>query len=125
MRFVLCDDDQFLRSMVESIVARHGHDVVGCADGGVDATMLVESAKPDAVIVDFHLEDGVSGFDVIHLLRRLFNADLPAVMITGDDAVSDSDERMIQDIRCLSKPVGYSDLDGLIAEISVRIDPAQ
>jgi hypothetical protein len=32
---------------------------------------------------------------------------------------------MFQDIRCLSKPVGYSDLDGLIAEISVRIDPAR
>ena len=74
---------------------------------------------PDAVIVDFHLEDGVSGFEVIRLLRRLFSVDLPAVMITGDAAVSDSDERKVQDIRCLSKPVGYSDLDGLIAEIRV------
>jgi two-component system, sensor histidine kinase len=80
---------------------------------------------PDAVIVDFHLEGGVSGFDVIHLLRRLFSVDLPAVMITGDATVSDSDERIVQDVRCLSKPVGYSDLDGLIAEIRVGIDPAR
>ncbi len=67
---------------------------------------------------------GFPGFEVIRLLRRLFSVDLPAVMITGDAAVSDSDERRVQDIRCLSKPVGYSDLDGLIAEIRVGIDPA-
>jgi CheY-like chemotaxis protein len=80
---------------------------------------------PDAVIVDFHLENGVSGFDVIHLLRRLFGVDLPAVMITGDAAVSGLDERTVHNVRCLSKPVGYSELDGLIAEIRVGIEPAR
>jgi len=48
------------------------------------AQMTRMEFTPDAVIVDFHLEGGVSGFDVIHLLRRLFSVDLPAVMITGD-----------------------------------------
>ena len=43
---------------------------------------------PDAVIVDFHLDDGITGFEVIRRLRRLFSMDLPAVMITGDSAVS-------------------------------------
>jgi len=80
---------------------------------------------PDAVIVDFHLDDGVSGFEIIDLLRRLFSVDLPAVMITGDTAFSDSDEMMVQTVRCLSKPVGYSDLGGLVAEIKFGIDPAR
>jgi hypothetical protein len=43
-------------------------------------------------------------------------------MITGDAAFSDSKDQAFQDIRCLSKPVGYSDLDGLIAEIRAGID---
>ena len=57
------------------------------------------------------------------LLRQLFSVDLPAVMITGDSALNDSDEGAVQDIRCLSKPVGYSDLDGLIAKIRAGIGP--
>ena len=89
------------------------------------AQMAHSEFTPDAVIVDFHLDDGVSGFEVIRLLRRLFSVDLPAVMITGDAAVSGLDERSVHDIRCLSKPVGYSELDGLIAEIRVGIDTAR
>jgi CheY-like chemotaxis protein len=89
------------------------------------AQMVRMEFTPDAVIVDFHLDDGVSGFEIIDLLRRLFSVDLPAVMITGDTAFSDSDEMMVQTVRCLSKPVGYSDLGGLVAEIKFGIDPAR
>ena len=89
------------------------------------AQMARMEFTPDAVIADFHLGEGISGFEVIRLLRSLFNADLPAVMITGDASVGDSDELKVQTIRCLSKPVGYSDLDGLIAEFRIGIDPAR
>ena len=123
---LVVDDDRMVRQAFTWALQDINCLVVAAANlADALAQMAHKKFIPDAVIVDFHLEDGVSGFEVIHLLRRLFNADLPAVIITGDDAVSDFDERMIQDIRCLSKPVGYSDLDGLVAEISVRIDPAR
>jgi DNA-binding NarL/FixJ family response regulator len=64
VRFVLCDEDQMLRSMVESIVTRQGHEVVGVADTTAAGTSLVENAHPDAVIVDASLGCNTD-FDVL------------------------------------------------------------
>ena len=128
---LVVDDDRSVRQAFTWVLQDLDCLVVAAANlADALAQMTRMEFTPDAVIVDFHLEGGVSGFDVIHLLRQLFSVDLPAVMITGDAAITDSDERMAQDIRCqgircLSKPVGYSDLDGLIAEIKVGIDPAR
>jgi CheY-like chemotaxis protein len=125
-RILLIDDDCSVRQAFTWALQDLSCLVVAAANlADALAQMARMEFTPDAVIVDFHLEDGVSGVEVIRLLRSLFNADLPAVMITGDAAVSDSDELKVQTIRCLSKPVGYSDLDGLIAEFRVGIDPTR
>lgn len=122
---LVVDDDRSVRQAFTWALQDLGCLVVAAANlADALAQMARLEFTPNAVIVDFHLDDGVSGFEVIRLLRRLFSVDLPAVMITGDAAVNDSDERRGQDIRCFSKPVGYSDLDGLIAEIRAGIDPA-
>lgn len=64
MRFVLCDDDDLLRSMVESIITRLGHEVVGVVDTTPAAVALIGHARPDAVIVELAL--GVNtDFDVV------------------------------------------------------------
>ena len=64
MRFVLCDEDQLLRSMVETILERQGHEVIGVADHTAVATQLVKVGKPDAVIVDLSLGYNTD-FDII------------------------------------------------------------
>jgi hypothetical protein len=52
MRFVLCDDDRMLTSMVDATIASHGHDVVGVADNTTSGVGLVEHGHPDVVVVD-------------------------------------------------------------------------
>lgn len=52
MRFVLCDDDEMLCSMVDATVAAHGHEVVGIADNTTAGVRLVEHGRPDIVVVD-------------------------------------------------------------------------
>jgi hypothetical protein len=52
MHFVLCDDDAMMRSMVESVVTRQGHDVIGIAETTMDGASLVATARPDVVVVD-------------------------------------------------------------------------
>lgn len=55
MRVVLCDEDELLLTMVEAIVVRQGHDVVGMADTTPAAVGLIEHAKPDIAIIDLAL----------------------------------------------------------------------
>src|SRR4051812_11095354 len=87
---LVIDDDRSVRQAFTWVLQDLDCLIVAAANL---ADALVQMARaeftPDAVIVDFHLEDGVTGFEVIRRLRRLFSVDLPAVMITGDDAVSD------------------------------------
>lgn len=52
MKFVLCDDDEMLCSMVDATIASHGHDVVGIADNTTAGVGLVTHGRPDVVVVD-------------------------------------------------------------------------
>jgi hypothetical protein len=64
VRVVLCDDDRVLVPMVESLLTRLGHELVGEADDTATAAQLVIAAHPDAVIVDPALGYNTD-FDVI------------------------------------------------------------
>ncbi|MFL6206412.1 MAG: hypothetical protein ACJ739_13790 [Acidimicrobiales bacterium] len=64
MQIVVCDGEAFMREMVESLVRATGHEVLGVADTTPAAVGLIESGRPDAVIVDLSFGYN-SDFDVI------------------------------------------------------------
>ena len=64
MRVVLCDEDALLREMVEAMVTRLGHEIVGIAETTVDGVHLINAARPDLVIFDLALGYNTD-FDVI------------------------------------------------------------
>jgi CheY-like chemotaxis protein len=64
VQIVVCDNDVFLREMVESLVRTTGHEVLGVADTTADAVGLIEAGHPDAVVVDLSLGYNTD-FDVI------------------------------------------------------------
>ena len=64
MRFVLCDEDPLVVSIVETIVERKGHEVLGVADHTAVATNLVTAGRPDAVVVDLSLGYNTD-FDIV------------------------------------------------------------
>ncbi len=64
MQIVVCDDDVFLREMVESLVRTTGHEVLGIADTTAAAVGLIEAGRPDAVVLDLSLGYNTD-FDII------------------------------------------------------------
>jgi CheY-like chemotaxis protein len=64
VRIAVCDDEVFMREMVEALVRTTGHEVMGIADTTPAAVGLIEAGRPDAVVVDPSM--GVNtDFDVI------------------------------------------------------------
>src|SRR5436190_21977674 len=64
MRFVLFDEDDMFRAIAEDALVRDGHEVVGVADSALHCVDLVETSKPDVLLVD--LSSGSStDFDVV------------------------------------------------------------
>jgi hypothetical protein len=64
MRFVLCDEDELLTSMIESMLEHMGHEVVGVAATTANAVHLIETARPNVVIVDLVMGFN-SDFDIV------------------------------------------------------------
>lgn len=64
LRFVICDNDEMLCSMVDAMITDHGHEVIGVADSTNAAIGLVQQGHPDVVVLDPSV--GINAdFDVI------------------------------------------------------------
>ncbi|MGK2929529.1 MAG: hypothetical protein ACSLFO_08120 [Acidimicrobiales bacterium] len=64
MHVVVCDEDPLTREVIEAVVARTGHEVTGTADTTAGAVQIVETERPDAVILDLSLGYDTD-FDII------------------------------------------------------------
>jgi two-component system, sensor histidine kinase len=71
--------------------------------------------KPDLLIVDYRLEEGLSGVDAIASLRARFGAGLPAIVVTGSTMSGHENEAHDGDFHLLIKPVLPNKLRAMIA----------
>ncbi len=71
--------------------------------------------RPDLLIVDYRLEQGVTGVDALALLRERFREALPAIVITGSTMSSLDLEAQQKNFHLLIKPVLPNKLRAMIA----------
>ncbi len=62
-------------------------------------------AQPDLLIVDYRLDNGATGTEVIQALRQHFNTPLPAIVVTGSSMLQQEQEAQEFDFHLLIKPV--------------------
>jgi DNA-binding NtrC family response regulator len=80
------EDDSVSGRLVRSIVEREGYRIRVVSSGQEFLRILAEN-KPDLVLLDLHLPDA-SGLDLLAKSRFRY-PDVPAIMITASNAVSD------------------------------------
>jgi two-component system response regulator MprA len=84
-RILIVEDDRRIRDMLRRGLIFEGY-AIETADDGEEALRKVREEMPDAVILDLMLP----GIDGLEVCRRLRSAtDVPIVMLTARDAVSD------------------------------------
>lgn len=83
LRIALVEDNVHVLMALAKALEGLGHQVVA-AECMSSLLQGLEGQKPDIVISDYRLAQGVRGFDVIAATRRAFDDDLPAIIITGD-----------------------------------------
>jgi DNA-binding response OmpR family regulator len=85
MRILVCEDQDAIRHMIQTLVQASGHEVVGVALG----TLAVERAlaeRFDILLLDLMLPGGLDGFGVIERLRaEPATRDLPILVISAMD----------------------------------------
>lgn len=60
-----------------------GYEAIGCAGSSAAALELIETRRPDALLLDMHLDDG-SGFRVLEKLRSR-GLSVPTIVLSGYD----------------------------------------
>ncbi|MBN1673072.1 MAG: response regulator [Kiritimatiellae bacterium] len=80
-RILIVDDEPDILSVLESILAGAGHEVVAASNGAEAMARLREQAV-DLVISDINMP-GVDGLDLLRAVRE-DGARIPIVLLTGD-----------------------------------------
>jgi len=82
-RILVVDDDVSTRECIAELLASHGYDV-STAEDGFDALLQLAKAPPDVVISDLNMP-GMSGFELLPVVRRVFPHTLLIAMSGGYD----------------------------------------
>jgi len=116
---VVVEDDTAVREGLLLLLGGWGASVVAfdsfraCQDWtrAVEPSMLT----PDLLLADHRLEDGHTGLEVVQLMRNVFGAKVPAVLVTGTLGAELEAAARHQDCHLLLKPVLPHKLRAMLA----------
>lgn len=116
------DDVDFLMQM-ELILNAAGYDVTK-ASCRKDAEQILETTKPDAVIVDLMMDENDDGFVLCYKVKKLY-PEVPTILVTGVasetgiefDAATDEERAWVKADILMSKPVRGEQLLSELAKL--------
>jgi signal transduction histidine kinase len=116
---VVVEDEPAVRSGLEVLLRGWGASLA-TFDSVAACRAWAQSAdpahvRPDLLIVDYRLENGLNGVDAIAALRERFGASVPAIVVTGSTMTGHDKEAQEKDFHLLIKPVVPNKLRAMIA----------
>ena len=125
-RPILCvDNDADILDGMRGLLSKWGADplTAGTLEEAIVELMQLKEQQgrnPAMLLVDYHLDNGVTGIDVISALRDETGATLPAVILTADHTQGVADQVELAGHALLHKPIKPAALRALINRILAR-----
>jgi Na+/proline symporter/signal transduction histidine kinase len=118
---VLCvDNEPKILDGMETLLGGWGCRVLKASDLEAAMAAIRENDGPlTGLLVDYHLDHG-NGIDLIVELRKVFAADLPAILITADRSPEVRDGARAQGVPLLHKPLKPAALRALLAQWRIQ-----
>ncbi|MCO6057594.1 hybrid sensor histidine kinase/response regulator [Pseudomonas sp. MOB-449] len=115
-RLLVVDNEPGILESMSALLGQWGCEVLTATDLSA-AQNVLQGQAPDLILVDYHLDHGVVGCDLIQALRQRFAREVPAVIITADR--SDQCRRKLQrlGVPLLNKPVKPGKLRAVISQL--------
>ncbi len=115
---LVVDDEPDVRDSMLALLGKWRCEVVAAESCDQMLEKLVSIQRlPDLIVSDYRLKDDESGIEVIARLREEFNAQVPALLITGDTGIEQLREAEESGLHVLHKPLNPSRLRALIANL--------
>ena len=116
---VIVEDEPAVRGGLEVLIKGWGASIASFDSVAASAAWAQASdpaiVKPDLLIVDYRLEDGLTGVDAIKALRARFGAAVPAILVTGSTMTGHEMDAQTHNFHLLIKPVVPNKLRAMIA----------
>jgi two-component system, sensor histidine kinase len=115
---LVVDDEAAVQDGMAAVLRRWGCDVLTSGSGEEMLAKLAGVGKlPDLIVSDYRLRGAENGIQVVELLRGEFNAEIPALLVTGDTAPDRLRDAEASGLPILHKPVNPARLRTLIANL--------
>lgn len=102
----IVDDEAQILHATRLLLTQWGCIVIAATSGPEILMLCTASLRmPDAIICDHRLREHETGIDVIKALRRKFNHDIPALLITGDTSPEQIKTILAAGLPVLHKPL--------------------
>ena len=113
---LIVEDDPSVRELLDLLFRNEGYRTAAAADGK-QALELARATKPDLVVADYHLPNGLTGLQVVARVREAVSREIPAVILTGDLSIDTM--RVIARRGCVQRnmPVRAEELTHLIQSL--------
>ena len=121
LKFLVMDDDEQIRSILEKILNKQGHSVSVCKNGNECITYFQKSLRTnqefDLIMLDLTVKDGLGGFETIKKLKKI-KTSIDVIAMSG---YHDSDiikyPKNHGFVGSIQKPFSYEDIQEKIQEI--------
>lgn len=111
----LVEDNRDIRMMIAKLMRQWGCEVhEGELPFEVLNAMVVANVRPDILLCDYRLPQGVTAIDAINLLHKLWNKQIPTVVLTGETAPQTLQEIHASGALLLNKPITPARLRSMV-----------
>jgi two-component system CheB/CheR fusion protein len=119
------DDDPEVRELLELYLNGEGHRTVTAPDGVAALALATRgTVRPDLILADYNLPNGMDGLQVAAKLRDALHRDIPVIILTGDISTGTLGNVARYDCVQLSKPVKLTELTQAIERLLPKARPA-
>ncbi|MEO0031580.1 MAG: hypothetical protein RIS94_1338 [Pseudomonadota bacterium] len=116
---LVIDNDPSILSGMEALLENWGLDVVTARDPGDSAALAGLALGPTLIIVDYHLDDALTGEAAIETLRAKAGRAIPAMVITADRSEATKALLASRSLPILNKPIKPAQLRALLRQMDV------
>ena len=111
---VIVEDEAVVSMNAEMFLIAEGHTVSGIVNNGQDALKLLETCKPDLILMDIALHGNMSGIEITKIINEHFS-DIPVAFMTAhSDSQTKAKMAETQHVGILFKPFDMLQLQKII-----------
>lgn len=115
---LVVEDDSMVLMGLQMILETWGMNVLPAGDMAEVLDRLTHR-RPDLILSDLRLREGLTGFEVVERVRGMLGAELPAIILTGETGKGDLAEGERRRITFLHKPIQAESLRQAIAKVAL------